>query len=872
MPRDHGVDTTLPTVEGVDRRTFLRAIFPADLMSDSETATVTMPWTPDDSDKTQYLTSGITDWRGRYSKATHFSPASYDKAAMKPNGRIVRSTQNFRAMYALVLDDVLSKVPMPHLAPSWVVETRPGSWQVGFLLDQPITDPDTADNLIFSAGLSGVTDNGATKITQLFRLPGSQPPGKDHAARLIAWHPEVSYTVEEIYAGLELTRHIRGAKLGEIEPLDASVQIDDPLAVWIRQQPWYRGNRSGTGYEEIVCPWCSGHTDKRQDTAGYRMPLHELPFRSFSCFHEHCAGRTTGDFIAWCVEQGGPNVPVAYHVQRDINLLEPFLSDGCRAAIAENMVWVADRVARQRVINGARQASRAQLDEIVAPYERDFRLGPDEDDVEAAAAHPRERSRDWGATLTPATNYMVNARTFVNQAFGHEDGLRLVCWQGTFHVWRDARWHVFSNAEMEQMLWHWGAVCRVRVEGTTSVFMPAPPWVKAMMAAVTAISSYHGESNIAWLSGSGPNPARLMPMANGILDLKTRRLLPITPRLFNTVGIAADYDPDAQFKDSRFESWLKLALIDERTGEGEDQIRLLQEMLGYLLTGQTFAQKAFMITGKTRGGKGTLAALISELFYGAVASISAARLSGSFPLQSLIGKSVAILPDVRVDKMTKFAPTAELLLSITGGDMQSVARKGLTDWTGTLPVRLVMISNSIPALRDEDGALAGRFIYIQMPNSFMGREDPMLLSRLLSERSVIVNWALEGYARLMKKGRFSTTDRDRATRQGVAVRQNPVGSFIDQYLDITGDREDFVQVEHLWAVFAERFAPEHRVTTFNRDAFMRHLWLKMPAEVTQERRRAGGPKVRFAHGLCWKADQNITEDVINDLISYLGDD
>ena len=96
----------------------------------------------------------------------------------------------------------------------------------------------------------------------------------------------------------------------------------------------------------------------------------------------------------------------------------------------------------------------------------------------------------------------------------------------------------------------------------------------------------------------------------------------------------------------------------------------------------------------------------------------------------------------------------EELLSISGEDAKTISRKYLPDWTGMLKTRFLLLTNELPSIEDESGALASRFIVLALKNSFYGREDPRLFDRLEPELSGILTWALDGWDRLDSRGYF----------------------------------------------------------------------------------------------------------------------
>ncbi len=66
----------------------------------------------------------------------------------------------------------------------------------------------------------------------------------------------------------------------------------------------------------------------------------------------------------------------------------------------------------------------------------------------------------------------------------------------------------------------------------------------------------------------------------------------------------------------------------------------------------------------------------------------------------------------------------------------------------------MIMSNELPRIWDASGALASRFIILQLTESFYGKEDPQLTSRLATELPGILNWAIEGWQRLHRRRYF----------------------------------------------------------------------------------------------------------------------
>ena len=213
--------------------------------------------------------------------------------------------------------------------------------------------------------------------------------------------------------------------------------------------------------------------------------------------------------------------------------------------------------------------------------------------------------------------------------------------------------------------------------------------------------------------------------------------------------------------------------------EDQQAIDTLQEMFGLLLTGETRHQKAFLLVGPKRSGKGTIARVATALLGQAnVCGPTLSSLSQNFGLAPLVGKRLAIISDARLSGKTDQSIVVERLLAITGEDSLTVDRKYRDAWTGRLETRFVLLSNELPRLTDASGAIASRFIILILKNSFFGREDHGLTDRLLLEMPGILNWSIAGWERLQKRGFFVPPASSQAAQQEFEDLGSPVATFL----------------------------------------------------------------------------------------------
>src|SRR5262249_51024426 len=118
-----------------------------------------------------------------------------------------------------------------------------------------------------------------------------------------------------------------------------------------------------------------------------------------------------------------------------------------------------------------------------------------------------------------------------------------------------------------------------------------------------------------------------------------------------------------------------------------------------------------------------------------------------------------------------------------GEDMLTIDRKYREPWTGTLPTRFLVISNELPRFGDASGAIANRFIVLTLSESWLGKENTELTRELLAELPGILNWALDGLARLVSQGRFTEPVSSRDAVVALQDLASPVAAFVRECCD-----------------------------------------------------------------------------------------
>lgn len=210
------------------------------------------------------------------------------------------SKANCTHVIAALLDDIGTKSKAPTLPPTWIMETSAGNYQWGYAFsDQPTTGEYSA--FITAAADAGYTDPGATNAVRNFRLPGSinLKPGKQNfEARLVEFHPERQYTLQELIDALGVVP--KEASTSTIQVTLADDGTDDVLA-WLSEVGLVTEKGNSSGWWGVVCPNAEEHTDG--ESSGRYFPA----TRSYSCLHAHCMELTSEVFLKWVADAGGPD-------------------------------------------------------------------------------------------------------------------------------------------------------------------------------------------------------------------------------------------------------------------------------------------------------------------------------------------------------------------------------------------------------------------------------------------------------------------------------------------------------------------------------------------------------------------------------------
>ncbi|MEU0037464.1 phage/plasmid primase, P4 family [Streptomyces sp. NPDC006333] len=449
--------------------------------------------------------------------------------------------------------------------------------------------------------------------------------------------------------------------------------------------------------------------------------------------------------------------------------------------------------------------------------------------------------------LPPPTNPLAVARRLLPDWQTEDE--RLVCrrWRASWMRWNGSCWREMDDAQIRAGMYARLEHVIYRAPGKDGQteerdWAPTKQKIGNLLDALGAITLLPTDTDVpAWIDGqgaTGQDEGPIVACENGLLRIQDRALLPHGPEFFNLVSVPFGYDPDATAP-----TWERF--LAQLWPDDPDSIAALQEWFGYVLSGRTDQQKILLVVGPSRSGKGTIARVLKALVGKEnLAGPTLAGLGTNFGLSTLIGKSLAIISDARLSGNDN-SQVVERLLTISGDDTIDIDRKFREPWTGRVPSRLMILSNELPHFGDSSGVIANRFILLSMRVSWLGKEDPTLTDRLTAEMPGILNWALDGLARLQRNGRITQPPSSREAITTMQDTASPTSAFVRERC--TTGPACTVAVDDLWSVWRE-WTEDNGVRHGTKQIFGRNLLSVVP-QLNLTRPREGGTRVRTYIGL-----------------------
>lgn len=450
------------------------------------------------------------------------------------------------------------------------------------------------------------------------------------------------------------------------------------------------------------------------------------------------------------------------------------------------------------------------------------------------AGKKKAKAAKPNGVVDPKAPY-TTAKLFLERFAVKSGALTLIHHRGAFYVWNGRAYLERADGELKAEIYPFL---------DSRLVKPNAAMVMNVLDGLRAASHLDGSiAAPAWLHPvSTWSAEEIVACANRLLHLPSGEIIGNTPEFFTYNALDFNFDPKAPEP----KQWL--AFLHQLWTDDPESISTLQEIFGLCLTGDTRHQKAFLIVGPRRSGKGTIARVLAKLI-GADSTVAPtlAGIGTNFGLAPLIGKRVAIISDARLGARADQHAIAERILSITGEDAITIDRKHTSAWTGQLQTRFVIISNELPRLADASGALASRFIILLLTKSFYGHEDQALTAKLLTELPGILNWSITGWHRLQNFGHFKQPASAIDAVEQLEDLGSPIGAFVREKCD-TGPACQ-VSPDRLFQAWCDWCATQGRDHPGTKQSFGRDLRAACPAIKMERPRHDDGKQHRLYQGI-----------------------
>ncbi len=281
-----------------------------------------------------------------------------------------------------------------------------------------------------------------------------------------------------------------------------------------------------------------------------------------------------------------------------------------------------------------------------------------------------------------------------------------------------------------------------------------------------------------WLEPSDMDASRCITFEDSVVEVSD--VVNVTPRdvtWFSTSVIPCKYEADAECP-----TWMNC--IQQWSGGDPEWIELLQRWFGYCMMPHNDYARWFLMYGKVRSGKGTIAKILESLLgLDSYFGVSLYSLSNRFGLDGLQAARVMCVHEVSELDSKEGERCVQVLKTVLGQDRIDIDRKGLSMVRNVvIPAKAMMQTNEMPRLPNKGQGLSSKMLVLPFDVSFHGKEDERLIQKLREELPGIANWAVEG----AKKVENATSSSERfpmPSRSEDAIRlylqtNNPFDTFL----------------------------------------------------------------------------------------------
>lgn len=257
------------------------------------------------------------------------------------------------------------------------------------------------------------------------------------------------------------------------------------------------------------------------------------------------------------------------------------------------------------------------------------------------------------------------------------------------------------------------------------------------------------------------------------------------PEYRSTVQLPVEYDPNADCPE--FVEFIRSVLPEDCWTPTGDSPGFIWELIAYTLYAGNPLHIAVLLYGDGRNGKGSLIRVLKRLIGDNNASTATLHelAENRFRAATLYGK----LANLAGDLDSKWLSSTAMFKAITGGDsIQGEHKYGAAFDFAPWALPFYSTNRAFGSADSSEGWVA-RWLIVPFPNSFLGRQDPHLDTRIGAEGELrgILRRAVDALPVLMNRGRFWEPASVQAAKREFITASDAVRAWLDETCTLDGD-------------------------------------------------------------------------------------
>ncbi len=299
------------------------------------------------------------------------------------------------------------------------------------------------------------------------------------------------------------------------------------------------------------------------------------------------------------------------------------------------------------------------------------------------------------------------------------------------------------------------------------------------------------------------------------MNIETLELKPFDPNQIFFNKLPVTYDPSK--KCPQINKFLTEVLSNEK------DIDVFYEMCGFSLLGEYRFEKAFMLVGGGRNGKGKSLELVKRLVgMENCSSIPLVSLNPeSFAISELFGKRINLAGDIGNNDLKETSS----FKGLTGRDLITGKRKFLPNIHFENYAKMIFACNELPMVYDLSKGFWDRWILLEFPYTFVTKEeydnekdkstlklrDDTIIDKISTsdEMSGLLNESLLGLHRLFNLKKFSSTKGSEEVKSTWIRKSNSFMAFCYDFIeDDTEKRISKKKLRKRYSIYCK----EHKVS------------------------------------------------------------